>query len=178
VCDRHLVLGQRSGLVTADNVDGSQCFHSLQTLAKDFVLLHDVGGDGQACCDGDRKALGDECHSDTDTVDNEYRYRDPVRVLLAEPASPDTDDEDNLLFVSMIARRGVDRRHTIVSMRQTMMPTKMRISFCRGVKPALGALVSFAMRPKTVRSPVSTTRPQALPETQCVPAKPMQAVSR
>jgi len=66
----------------------------------------------------------------------------------------------------------------IVTMRQTMMATKIKISFCRGVRPAFGALVSFAMRPKTVRSPVSTTKPQALPETQCVPASPIQAVSR
>lgn len=66
----------------------------------------------------------------------------------------------------------------IVTIRQTMMATKIKISFCRGVRPAFGALVSFAMRPNTVRSPVSTTRPQAWPETQCVPAMPMQAVSR
>ena len=83
VCNRHFVLSQSAGLVGADDVDSSQCFHGLQALAKDFVLLHDVGGDGQTCCDCDWKAFGDECHSDADAVDDEYWYRDPVGMLTA-----------------------------------------------------------------------------------------------
>lgn len=66
----------------------------------------------------------------------------------------------------------------IVSMIETMMTTKLKISRSKVVIPVLGSFVSLAMRPKTVLSPVATTTPIALPEIQCVPCIPIQRVSR
>jgi hypothetical protein len=54
----------------------------------------------------------------------------------------------------------------MVTIRHTIIIMKYKISFWRGVKPCFGVEVSFAMRPKMVRSPVSKIRPNAVPETQ------------
>ena len=56
--------------------------------------------------------------------------------------------------------------------------TKLKTSFSRGVKPVFGALVIFAILPKTVISPVATTTPKAEPEMQWVPWRPIHFVSR
>jgi hypothetical protein len=47
--------------------------------------------------------------------------------------------------------------------------TKLRISFSKGVMPVFGSFVIWAILPKTVVSPVETTIPIPLPDTQCVP---------
>ena len=54
----------------------------------------------------------------------------------------------------------------MVIMMEVMMATKYRISRSRVVILLLGSLVSVAMRPKTVRSPVFTTRPTHDPVVQ------------
>lgn len=61
---------------------------------------------------------------------------------------------------------------------EQMIHTKLKISFSRVDKPTLGSFVSFAIFPKTVLFPVDTTIPAQLPETQCVPWRPMFLVSR
>jgi hypothetical protein len=61
---------------------------------------------------------------------------------------------------------------------EQMMITKLRISLSKVVMPVLGALVIFAILPKTVESPVETTTPMPLPETQWVPCMPIHLVSR
>lgn len=66
----------------------------------------------------------------------------------------------------------------INNIKETMIMTKLSISFSRVVLPVLGWLVSFAIRPKTVLSPVATTTPIPVPDMQCVPCMPMQCVSR
>jgi hypothetical protein len=69
-------------------------------------------------------------------------------------------------------------RITTHVMKVEMMSTKRRISFCKGVVLVFGSEVSFAIRPKTVLSPVATQTPRQLPEMQCVPCNPMLFVSR
>jgi len=56
--------------------------------------------------------------------------------------------------------------------------TNLIISFCSGVIPLRGRLDNFAILPKTVLSPVSTTIPMPLPLTQWVPCNAIQRVSR
>jgi len=58
---------------------------------------------------------------------------------------------------------------TTHKMKSEMISTNLRISFCNGVIPVLGSLVSFAMRPNIVLSPIATTTPRQLPDIQCVP---------
>lgn len=57
----------------------------------------------------------------------------------------------------------------IVNMIEQMIITKLRISRSNVDMPVFGSLVIFAMRPKTVLSPVATTTPRPDPETQNVP---------
>ena len=54
----------------------------------------------------------------------------------------------------------------ITNIIEQMTSTKLRISLSKGVRPVLGALVIFAIFPKTVESPVETTIPMPLPEMQ------------
>lgn len=61
---------------------------------------------------------------------------------------------------------------------ELMIRTKFRISRSRVVIPVLGSFVSLAILPKTVLFPVATTTPVHVPETQCVPWRPMFLVSR
>ena len=58
------------------------------------------------------------------------------------------------------------KRTIIVTMMEIMTKTKLRTSFSKGVIPVEGSLVSFAIRPKTVLSPVLTTTPRPLPAMQ------------
>lgn len=55
------------------------------------------------------------------------------------------------------------------AMMEQMTNTKWRTSRSRVVNPFFGSFVSFAILPKTVLSPVATTRPVQVPEMQCVP---------
>lgn len=57
-------------------------------------------------------------------------------------------------------------RRIINNMMEQINTTKLRISLSSVVMPVLGALVIFAMRPKTVESPVDTTTPRPLPDMQ------------
>ncbi len=66
----------------------------------------------------------------------------------------------------------------IENIMEQIMITKLRTSFSSGVRPVLGALVNFAILPKTVESPVDTTTPIPLPEIQCVPWRPIHFVSK
>jgi hypothetical protein len=54
----------------------------------------------------------------------------------------------------------------MVNMMEQIIITKLRTSLSRVVMPVLGALVIFAIFPKTVESPVETITPIPLPETQ------------
>lgn len=63
-------------------------------------------------------------------------------------------------------------------MMEIITKTKLRTSFSKGVIPVEGSLVSFAIRPKTVLSPVLTTTPRPLPDIQWVPCSPIHRVSR
>lgn len=54
----------------------------------------------------------------------------------------------------------------MVSMIEQMRITKLITSLSNGVRPALGALVIFAILPNTVESPVDTTIPIPLPDIQ------------
>ena len=65
-----------------------------------------------------------------------------------------------------------------VTMMAKISITKRRMSFSMVVIPFFGWPVSFAIWPKTVASPVETTIPRAVPDTQWVPWRPMQRVSR
>jgi len=65
-----------------------------------------------------------------------------------------------------------------VNMIEHIKSTKLKISFSKGVRPVFGVLVSFAILPNTVSSPVDTTTPIPLPDMQCVPCMPMHFVSR
>lgn len=49
---------------------------------------------------------------------------------------------------------------------EQIIMTKLRTSLSNVVSPVLGSLVIFAIRPKTVLSPVDTTTPMPLPEIQ------------
>jgi hypothetical protein len=69
-------------------------------------------------------------------------------------------------------------RMIMVNMMEQMTITKLRTSLSKVVMPVLGALVIFAIFPKTVESPVETTTPMPLPETQWVPCRPTHLVSR
>lgn len=67
---------------------------------------------------------------------------------------------------------------TKVIMKEAMIKTNRRISFCMGVNSVLRPLDRLAMRPNTVWSPVPTTMPSAAPEMQYVPCRPILFVSR
>jgi hypothetical protein len=54
----------------------------------------------------------------------------------------------------------------MVNMMEQMIMTKLSTSLSNVVNPVLGVLVSFAIRPKTVESPVDTTTPMLLPDMQ------------
>jgi hypothetical protein len=56
--------------------------------------------------------------------------------------------------------------------------TNLKISFCNGVIPFFGSFVSFAIRPKTVLSPVATHTPVQLPDMAWEPWRPILCVSR
>lgn len=55
---------------------------------------------------------------------------------------------------------------TTAAIKLTMISTKRKISFWMGVNSCRGLLVSPAMRPNTVVSPVATQMPVAVPATQ------------
>ena len=69
-------------------------------------------------------------------------------------------------FTVMSAYQTIMTSTIIVSIMDTMTMTKFRTSRSNVVIPFFGSFVSFAMRPKTVLSPVSTTTPMPLPLTQ------------
>lgn len=66
----------------------------------------------------------------------------------------------------------------MMNMIEQMIMTKFSISRSRVVIPVLGWLVKVAILPKTVLFPVATTTPVQVPETQCVPWRPMFFVSK
>ncbi|KAL3704295.1 hypothetical protein TMatcc_009986 [Talaromyces marneffei ATCC 18224] len=79
----------------------------------------------------------------------------------------------NILFYTSVSQHYTmvagTRQSYSMSMIATINATKCKTSFSSKVNPGLGSLASFAMRPKTVLSPVETTIASALPDTQCVP---------
>ena len=89
VGDKHLVQRQGARLIGADDGHGAERLNGLEGLAEDLVLLHDVGSDCQARGYGDWEALGDEGDGDAHAADDEGGHADPVRMFLAEPASPE-----------------------------------------------------------------------------------------
>lgn len=72
----------------------------------------------------------------------------------------------------------ITMRTTTQKMKTEMINTKRMISFCKGVIPFFGSLVSLAMRPKAVLSPVATQTPTQLPDMASEPWRPMLCVSR
>lgn len=88
-----------------------------------------------------------------------------------------SDVQDLEIFLVDRSSRKIASTMT-VSMIDAMMMMKCKISFSRVVMPALDSFIDFARRPRTVSSPVATTTPSPLPETQLVPCMPMHLVSR
>lgn len=162
-------LSESSSLVGANDRDSAQGLDSLQRLAEHFVLAHDVRGNGQAGRDSNRQTLGNESNGDTDTADDQDWNRDPVGMVLAKPGTPeiklakgsDTDSSRDCGTYQQIKTIA-----TMTNMTEQIKMTKRSTSFSKVVKPVCGVFVKLAILPKTVRSPVATTRPRQLPETQ------------
>ncbi|KAI6754560.1 hypothetical protein HG530_012312 [Fusarium avenaceum] len=83
-----------TGLVRANNGYRSQGFDSLEGLAENLVLLHQVCSNGETSCDRDRKTFRDESNSDTDAVDDECWDIDEIRMLASQKGAP-VERQDN-----------------------------------------------------------------------------------
>ena len=70
VCDDHFVLGQGACLIRADDRDRAKSLDSLEGLAQNLVLAHDIGDNGERCCKRNRQTLGNEGDSCRDAADD------------------------------------------------------------------------------------------------------------
>ena len=104
LADRHLVGGESSSFVGADDRGATQGLHRRQTAHDGVLLGHASGSQGEAGGDNSRKSLrnGRHCqrHRDLEVVDGTLDPRAPVSgvVEVTDVDSPhrDTDERDNL----------------------------------------------------------------------------------
>lgn len=77
-----------TGLVRANNGYRSQGFDSLEGLAENLVLLHQVCSNCETSSDRDRKTFRDKRDSDTDAVDDECWNVDEIGMLASQKGAP------------------------------------------------------------------------------------------
>ena len=78
--EHSIYLRQRPCFVRANDRDRTQGLDGLQRFTQNSILAHEVCRDSQAGGKGYWKTFRNECDSDTDTVDNQCRDTNPVRI--------------------------------------------------------------------------------------------------
>jgi len=75
--DWELYLRQGACFVGTDHGNSTKRFHSRKGLAKNLILLHDIGHDSKTHRQGDGETFRDKSNSDADAVDNKQRNTNP-----------------------------------------------------------------------------------------------------
>lgn len=81
-------LRQSSCFVRTNDTDGSQGLNSLQRLAKNLVLAHEVGSNRKGCSQSNWKTFRDEGNRNRDAIDNQGWHIDETRVLWTQVRRP------------------------------------------------------------------------------------------
>ncbi len=144
----HPILGQRSGLVGADHVCGSERLHRAEALDERSPARQGAHGDSQGERDDRQQALGD--------VPGQQADREHDAVLNESPAPRIATGTKATAIVTAMAAISQATRRTCAS-------SGLGSSFTRSD--------SAAMRPSSVCIPVANTTPRASPPVALVPLK-------